>query len=84
MLVFQVSGPETTVELNVTMHCEGCAEQLQKKILQMRGIYNLFILDFNIIVIICLFMFCIIILFALINVKTSIDYCRSSNSSGRV
>lgn len=35
-LVFQVSGPET-VELNVNMHCEACAEQLKKKILQMRG-----------------------------------------------
>ena len=41
MLVFQVSGPET-VELNVTMHCEACAEQLQRKILQMRGIIGLF------------------------------------------
>ncbi|XP_004490551.1 heavy metal-associated isoprenylated plant protein 9-like [Cicer arietinum] len=33
----QVSGPET-VELNVNMHCEACAEQLKKKILQMRGV----------------------------------------------
>lgn len=33
----QVSGP-TTVELNVNMHCEACAEQLKKKILKMRGV----------------------------------------------
>ncbi|CAI8585734.1 unnamed protein product [Vicia faba] len=33
----QVSGPET-VELNVNMHCEACAEQLKRKILQMRGV----------------------------------------------
>ena len=33
----QVSGI-TTVELNVNMHCEACAGQLKKKILQMRGI----------------------------------------------
>ncbi|KAK7300996.1 hypothetical protein RJT34_11850 [Clitoria ternatea] len=33
----QVSGP-VTVELNVNMHCEACAEQLKKKILQMRGV----------------------------------------------
>lgn len=28
----------TTVELNVNMHCEACAGQLKKKILQMRGV----------------------------------------------
>lgn len=33
----QVSGL-TTVELNVNMHCEACAEQLKKKILRMRGV----------------------------------------------
>ncbi|XP_058762266.1 heavy metal-associated isoprenylated plant protein 9-like [Vicia villosa] len=33
----QVNGPET-VELNVNMHCEACAEQLKRKILQMRGV----------------------------------------------
>ncbi|KAH7543709.1 hypothetical protein JRO89_XS15G0003700 [Xanthoceras sorbifolium] len=33
----QVSG-STTVELNVNMHCEACAEQLKKKILKMRGV----------------------------------------------
>uniref|UniRef100_A0A7C9ECV8 HMA domain-containing protein n=1 Tax=Opuntia streptacantha TaxID=393608 RepID=A0A7C9ECV8_OPUST len=33
----QVSGL-TTVELNVNMHCEACAEQLKKKILKMRGV----------------------------------------------
>ncbi|CAO2838496.1 unnamed protein product [Amaranthus hypochondriacus] len=33
----QVSGI-TTVELNVNMHCEACAGQLKKKILQMRGV----------------------------------------------
>ncbi|KAI9156202.1 hypothetical protein LWI28_002105 [Acer negundo] len=33
----QVSGP-TTVELNVNMHCEACAEQLKRKILKMRGV----------------------------------------------
>ncbi|CAL0317801.1 unnamed protein product [Lupinus luteus] len=33
----QVSGP-VTVELNVNMHCEACAQQLKKKILQMRGV----------------------------------------------
>ncbi|GAB4826066.1 Heavy metal-associated isoprenylated plant protein 9 [Ancistrocladus abbreviatus] len=27
-----------TVELNVNMHCEACAEQLKKKILKMRGV----------------------------------------------
>lgn len=34
--MFQVSGP-VTVELNVNMHCEACADQLKRKILQMRG-----------------------------------------------
>ncbi|PON83697.1 Heavy metal-associated domain containing protein [Trema orientale] len=33
----QVSGP-VTVELNVNMHCEACAEQLKSKILKMRGV----------------------------------------------
>ncbi|ESW13356.1 hypothetical protein PHAVU_008G189300 [Phaseolus vulgaris] len=33
----QVSGP-VTLELNVNMHCEACADQLKKKILQMRGV----------------------------------------------
>lgn len=33
----QVTGL-MTVELNVNMHCEACAEQLQKKILKMRGV----------------------------------------------
>ncbi|GLU21349.1 hypothetical protein SLE2022_374940 [Rubroshorea leprosula] len=33
----QVSGL-TTVELNVDMHCEACADQLKKKILKMRGV----------------------------------------------
>ncbi|XP_049394279.1 heavy metal-associated isoprenylated plant protein 9-like [Solanum stenotomum] len=33
----QVSGL-TTVELNVNMHCEACAEQLKKKILRMKGV----------------------------------------------
>ncbi|KAE9596018.1 hypothetical protein Lal_00030530 [Lupinus albus] len=33
----QVSGP-VTVELNVNMHCEACAQQLRRKILQMRGV----------------------------------------------
>ncbi|OMO97752.1 hypothetical protein COLO4_14384 [Corchorus olitorius] len=33
----QVSGL-TTVELNVDMHCQACAEQLKRKILKMRGI----------------------------------------------
>lgn len=33
----QVSEP-VTVELNVTMHCEACAEQLKGKILKMRGV----------------------------------------------
>lgn len=34
----QVSGL-TTVELNVNMHCQACADQLKKKILEMRGIH---------------------------------------------
>lgn len=33
----QVSGL-TTVELNVDMHCQACADQLQKKIMKMRGV----------------------------------------------
>ncbi|KAK7275941.1 hypothetical protein RIF29_17068 [Crotalaria pallida] len=33
----QVDGP-VTVELNVNMHCEACAGQLKRKILQMRGV----------------------------------------------
>ncbi|KAI4319937.1 hypothetical protein MLD38_033473 [Melastoma candidum] len=33
----QVSEP-TTVELNVNMHCDACAEQLRSKILKMRGV----------------------------------------------
>ncbi|KAF3432723.1 hypothetical protein FNV43_RR23825 [Rhamnella rubrinervis] len=33
----QVS-PSVTVELNVNMHCEACAEQLKRKILKMRGV----------------------------------------------
>jgi len=44
LLVFQVSGPET-VELNVNMHCEACAEQLKRKILQMRGIFCFFLIS---------------------------------------
>jgi copper chaperone CopZ len=40
--MFQVSEP-VTVELNVTMHCEACAEQLKGKILKMRGILLLLI-----------------------------------------
>ncbi|KAL6127312.1 hypothetical protein ACLB2K_075353 [Fragaria x ananassa] len=35
----QVSGL-TTVELQVNMHCEACAEQLKEKILKMRGVQN--------------------------------------------
>ncbi|KAL1308617.1 hypothetical protein HN51_050597 [Arachis hypogaea] len=41
----QVSGP-VTVELNVNMHCEACAEQLKKKILQMRGVQTA-VTEFN-------------------------------------
>ncbi|XP_015878635.1 heavy metal-associated isoprenylated plant protein 9 [Ziziphus jujuba] len=33
----QVSGL-VTVELNINMHCEACAQQLKKKILKMRGV----------------------------------------------
>ncbi|KAL6509211.1 Heavy metal-associated isoprenylated plant protein 9 [Orobanche gracilis] len=33
----QVTGL-TTVELNVNMHCEACAQQLKKKILKMKGV----------------------------------------------
>ncbi|KAL6533395.1 Heavy metal-associated isoprenylated plant protein 9 [Orobanche minor] len=33
----QVSGL-TTVELNVNMHCEACAQQLKKKLLKMKGV----------------------------------------------
>lgn len=33
----QVSGL-TTIELNVNMHCEACAQQLKKKILKMKGV----------------------------------------------
>ncbi|KAE8680409.1 IAA-amino acid hydrolase ILR1-like 5-like [Hibiscus syriacus] len=35
----QVSGLET-VELNVDMHCQACAEQLKRKILKMRGVQS--------------------------------------------
>ncbi|XP_022736305.1 heavy metal-associated isoprenylated plant protein 9-like isoform X1 [Durio zibethinus] len=35
----QVSGL-TTVELNVDMHCQACAEQLKRKILKMRGVQS--------------------------------------------
>ncbi|KAG8381611.1 hypothetical protein BUALT_Bualt06G0139500 [Buddleja alternifolia] len=35
----QVSGL-TTVELNVNMHCEACAQQLKAKILKMKGVRN--------------------------------------------
>ncbi|GLT48326.1 hypothetical protein SLA2020_219580 [Shorea laevis] len=31
-------GELTTVELNVDMHCQACADQLKKKILKMRGV----------------------------------------------
>lgn len=39
IITSQVSGL-ITVELNVNMHCEACAEQLKKKILKMRGTYT--------------------------------------------
>ncbi|XP_010519576.1 PREDICTED: heavy metal-associated isoprenylated plant protein 3 [Tarenaya hassleriana] len=39
MITSQVSGV-TTVELNVNMHCEACADQLKKKILKMRGVQS--------------------------------------------
>lgn len=35
-VVFQ-AGELKTVELNVNMHCEACAEQLKRKILKMGG-----------------------------------------------
>ncbi|KAJ0968907.1 hypothetical protein J5N97_021784 [Dioscorea zingiberensis] len=34
----QVSGMVTSVELLVNMHCEACAQSLQKKILEMKGV----------------------------------------------
>ncbi|KAH9724453.1 heavy metal-associated isoprenylated plant protein 9 [Citrus sinensis] len=37
VITSQVSGL-TTVELNVNMHCEACADQLKRKILKMRGV----------------------------------------------
>ncbi|XP_077233742.1 heavy metal-associated isoprenylated plant protein 9-like [Tasmannia lanceolata] len=37
VVLSQVSGL-TTVELNVNMHCEACAQQLKRKILKMRGV----------------------------------------------
>ncbi|CAH8317421.1 unnamed protein product [Eruca vesicaria subsp. sativa] len=37
VITSQVSGL-TTVELNVNMHCQACADQLKKKILKMRGV----------------------------------------------
>ncbi|KAM7268799.1 hypothetical protein ACFE04_010965 [Oxalis oulophora] len=37
VITSQVNSP-TTVELNVNMHCEACAQQLKKKILKMRGV----------------------------------------------
>ncbi|KAL5719243.1 hypothetical protein ACHQM5_012047 [Ranunculus cassubicifolius] len=37
LVTSQVSGL-ITVELNVNMHCEACAEQLKRKILKMRGV----------------------------------------------
>ncbi|KAL1225626.1 Heavy metal-associated isoprenylated plant protein 9 [Cardamine amara subsp. amara] len=38
IITSQVSGGFTTVELNVNMHCQACADQLKKKILKMRGV----------------------------------------------
>ncbi|GAB2264989.1 Heavy metal-associated isoprenylated plant protein 9 [Dionaea muscipula] len=35
-----IATPQTTVELNVNMHCEACAEQLKRKLLQMRGVQS--------------------------------------------
>ena len=35
-VVFQ-AGELKTVELNVNMHCEACAQELKRKILKMRG-----------------------------------------------
>lgn len=40
IITSQVSGGLTTVELNVNMHCQACADQLKKKILKMRGTYT--------------------------------------------
>lgn len=37
VVVSQVPGL-TTVELNVNMHCEACAQQLKRKILRMKGV----------------------------------------------
>ncbi|XP_031380105.1 heavy metal-associated isoprenylated plant protein 9-like isoform X1 [Punica granatum] len=37
LVISQVSGL-ATVELSVYVHCEGCAKQLQRKILKMRGV----------------------------------------------
>ncbi|KDP37574.1 hypothetical protein JCGZ_08265 [Jatropha curcas] len=37
-LVKSQVSESTTVELNVNMHCEACAEQLKRKILKMRGV----------------------------------------------
>lgn len=34
---FGQASEVTTVELNVNMHCEACADQLKRKILKMRG-----------------------------------------------
>ncbi|KAL1218200.1 Heavy metal-associated isoprenylated plant protein 9 [Cardamine amara subsp. amara] len=38
IITSQISGGLTTVELNVNMHCQACADQLKKKILKMRGV----------------------------------------------
>ncbi|CAN8252196.1 unnamed protein product [Cochlearia groenlandica] len=38
IITSQVTGALTTVELNVNMHCQACADQLKKKILKMRGV----------------------------------------------
>ncbi|KAK9994912.1 hypothetical protein SO802_024615 [Lithocarpus litseifolius] len=37
-VVTSQAGELKTVELNVNMHCEACAEQLKRKILKMRGV----------------------------------------------
>ncbi|PIA34944.1 hypothetical protein AQUCO_03700299v1 [Aquilegia coerulea] len=39
LVTSQVSGL-TTIELNVNMHCEACAQQLKRKILKMRGVQS--------------------------------------------
>ncbi|KAJ3678475.1 hypothetical protein LUZ60_002278 [Juncus effusus] len=39
MVLSQVSDA-TTIELKVNMHCEACAQQLQRKIKKMRGVQN--------------------------------------------